>query len=159
MFCEKKTFLTPFFTAFVADCDAPTIAKYEMTFFVFSVLPAPDSPVMSIDWFSLSARIFLSVFCCKTFADFSKSPTFHHVSVRLVTGGEQMWRHFVAAFAHEHCRHRVRVDGQTFVRVDDDYEQARVGLSGSGFIRILNLQFPTFAIFDFFLMLIDLVQI
>ena len=24
---------------------APTIAKYEMTFFVFSVLPAPDSPL------------------------------------------------------------------------------------------------------------------
>lgn len=33
---------------------APILAKYEITFFVFSVLPAPDSPVINIDWFSLS---------------------------------------------------------------------------------------------------------
>merc|ERR1712173_131070 len=26
------------------------VAKYEMTFLVFSVLPAPDSPVMRMDW-------------------------------------------------------------------------------------------------------------
>jgi hypothetical protein len=31
--------------------DAPMVAKYAMTFFVFSVLPAPDSPVIRIDWF------------------------------------------------------------------------------------------------------------
>ena len=27
------------------------VAKYEMTFLVFSVFPAPDSPVIRMDWF------------------------------------------------------------------------------------------------------------
>lgn len=46
--------ITPFFTSFFAPACwlEPIAAKYEMTFFVFSVLPAPDSPVISIDWFS-----------------------------------------------------------------------------------------------------------
>lgn len=34
--------------------EAPTVAKYAITFFVFSVFPAPDSPVINMDWFSLS---------------------------------------------------------------------------------------------------------
>lgn len=36
--------------------DAATYAKYWMTFLVFSVLPAPDSPVHRIDWSSRSAN-------------------------------------------------------------------------------------------------------
>ena len=35
---------------------AATNAKYWMTFLVFSVLPAPDSPVINIDWFSRSKQ-------------------------------------------------------------------------------------------------------
>ena len=34
--------------------DAATCAKYWMTFLVFSVFPAPDSPVQRIDWSSRS---------------------------------------------------------------------------------------------------------
>jgi hypothetical protein len=53
--CEEASYayiwhfiITPFeATAFVWL--APTIAKYDITFFVFSVLPAPDSPVINID--------------------------------------------------------------------------------------------------------------
>ena len=45
--------------AFLADPffspRAPTKAKYEMTFFVFSVLPAPDSPLQK--WMKISAKI------------------------------------------------------------------------------------------------------
>lgn len=37
--------------------DAATYAKYCITFFVFSVLPAPDSPVHRMDWSSRSARV------------------------------------------------------------------------------------------------------
>lgn len=36
--------------------DAATYAKYCITFFVFSVLPAPDSPVHRIDWSSRSTN-------------------------------------------------------------------------------------------------------
>lgn len=36
--------------------DAATYAKYCITFFVFSVLPAPDSPVHNIDWSSRSGN-------------------------------------------------------------------------------------------------------
>ena len=36
--------------------EAPTVAKYAITFFVFSVFPAPDSPVINMDWFSLSVK-------------------------------------------------------------------------------------------------------
>lgn len=36
--------------------DAATYAKYWITFFVFSVLPAPDSPVHRIDWSSRSTE-------------------------------------------------------------------------------------------------------
>lgn len=48
----------PFFwvgsSAFLVE--APTVAKYAITFFVFSVFPAPDSPVINMDWFSLSVN-------------------------------------------------------------------------------------------------------
>lgn len=47
----------PFFlsdSSFSFLVEAPTVAKYAITFFVFSVFPAPDSPVINIDWFSLS---------------------------------------------------------------------------------------------------------
>lgn len=37
--------------------EAATYAKYWITFFVFSVLPAPDSPVHKIDWSSRSSHI------------------------------------------------------------------------------------------------------
>lgn len=38
------------------DLEAATQARYWMTFFVFSVLPAPDSPVHKIDWSSRSEK-------------------------------------------------------------------------------------------------------
>lgn len=45
---HKLTEMEPF------GFDAATYAKYWMTFLVFSVLPAPDSPVHKIDWSSRS---------------------------------------------------------------------------------------------------------
>ena len=42
---------------------AATKAKYWMTFLVFSVLPAPDSPVINIDWFSRSKHTVGSDLC------------------------------------------------------------------------------------------------
>ena len=43
---SREAFLLPSLGA-----DDPTKAKYVITFFVFSVFPAPDSPVIRIDWF------------------------------------------------------------------------------------------------------------
>lgn len=58
---KKLEQLTPFVPSFapLAAWVAPTMAKYEITFFVFSVFPAPDSPVISMDWFSLSETVSL----------------------------------------------------------------------------------------------------
>jgi hypothetical protein len=51
-----------------------------------------------------------------------------HVTVSLVRHGEQVGWHFRSALAHEHAGHRISVDWQTLVGVDDDAEQARIGL-------------------------------
>ena len=40
---SRDTFLVDFFP------EVATMAKYEMTFLVFSVFPAPDSPVINMD--------------------------------------------------------------------------------------------------------------
>ena len=50
------------FAAAVADGlfalpEAATVARYWITFFVFSVLPAPDSPVHRMAWSSLSCSM------------------------------------------------------------------------------------------------------
>ena len=45
---------------------AATKAKYWMTFLVFSVLPAPDSPVINIDWFSRSKQDLHSLISSRT---------------------------------------------------------------------------------------------
>lgn len=42
--------------------DEATVARYWMTFLVFSVFPAPDSPVQRIDWSSLSYAVVLEPF-------------------------------------------------------------------------------------------------
>ena len=76
--CSTTTF--PSSSFFVPA--AATKAKYWMTFLVFSVLPAPDSPVINIDWFSRSKLWhevirfqFLSLFSfiSKPFLEFSLS--------------------------------------------------------------------------------------
>lgn len=51
-----------------------------------------------------------------------------HVAVGLVGDRKEMGWHFRATLAHEHARHRVGVDRQPLIRIDDDAEQARVGL-------------------------------
>lgn len=53
--CTTWSSRDPFFSEASDFFDeAPTVAKYAITFFVFSVFPAPDSPVINIDWFSAS---------------------------------------------------------------------------------------------------------
>lgn len=59
-----------------------------------------------------------------------EAATVHHVPVRFVGDGEEMRWHLITPAADVHLTHGLRVDRKTFVRVDDDAEQARVGLQG-----------------------------
>lgn len=45
-----------FSSRLLASPEAEMLAKYWMTRLVFSVLPAPDSPVIRIDWFCRVSR-------------------------------------------------------------------------------------------------------
>jgi hypothetical protein len=60
--CHKTCFNRTFFSAVLAA--APTCAKYAMTFFVFSVFPAPDSPLQQ-DYARLLGISFIDRCCCK----------------------------------------------------------------------------------------------
>lgn len=68
---QKLTEIEPF------GFDAATYAKYWITFLVFSVLPAPDSPVHRIDWSSRSVNwerenwicVLINLKCCAIFFD------------------------------------------------------------------------------------------
>ena len=54
--------------------------------------------------------------------------TLRHISISFISGGEQMRWHFIATFSDEHFHHGFGVDRQPFVWIDDDTEQARIGL-------------------------------
>lgn len=58
----------------------------------------------------------------------SYSPTLQHVSVGVVSDGEQMRRHFVPPLALVLLDDILAVDGQTPVGVDRNAEQARIRL-------------------------------
>lgn len=57
--------------------------------------------------------------------------TLKHTTIRVVSDGEDMRRHLMSFAALVELDDLFRIDGQPFVRVDDDAKQARVGLEKS----------------------------
>jgi hypothetical protein len=93
-----------------------------MTFFVFSVLPAPDSPLQKI-----------SSSLCDTSANSRHENALvgallDEVPERVVCHGEDVRLGLLSAPAAVHVDVFPRVDGQRAVRVHGDQEQSGVGL-------------------------------
>lgn len=57
-----------------------------------------------------------------------------HVAVGLIGYREKMRWHLGLSLAHEHSRHRVGVDRQALVGVDDDAEQTGISLENDRMI-------------------------
>lgn len=55
-----------------------------------------------------------------------------HITIGFIGDGEKMRWHFVTSFADVHFTHAFGVNGQAFVRIDDDAEKSRVGLNDGG---------------------------
>lgn len=82
IFCDKKNYwkLTDPF-----GLEAATYAKYCITFLVFSVLPAPDSPVHRIDWSSRSKKRKKKPLKINSLGNNNKTLLFKEVVKRLYT--------------------------------------------------------------------------
>lgn len=112
----------------VPDPDLPaTVARYWITFFVFSVFPAPDSPLFT----KTSAKkqekeggedirnqkgLVLAIV--------------EHGTVGSVRNSEDVGSHFVPPLSGVHCNDLRSVNGEPLVGVHGDQEKARVGLIG-----------------------------
>jgi hypothetical protein len=95
-----------------------------MTFFVFSVLPAPDSPLQQVSRSSCHP-------CANSrHEDALVGALFDQIPERMVGHGEDVWLGLLSAAPPVHVDVFSRVDRQRAVRVDGDQKQAGVGLDG-----------------------------
>lgn len=111
-----------------------TAAKYWMTFFVFSVLPAPDSPLLQFSeihrWSQLHSRYenaLIGAFIDQT-------------SKCLVCHGEDVGFGLLPTPSAVHVDVFSRVYRQRAVRIDCDQEQSRVCLPIISFCNVLALR-------------------
>jgi len=107
----------------MGDSEVATAARYWMTFFVFSVLPAPDSPLYDRSVGILQAKklhprdqytLILSLINQAT------KGTIRH--------GEDMWFCFISASTSVHCHVFIGVYWQWAVRVNGNKEQSGIRL-------------------------------
>lgn len=148
--CTTWSSREPFFwevsSAFLVE--APTVAKYAITFFVFSVFPAPDSPVINMDWFSLSVKgnelqlhgwnlltpFFSAYFGILWDPISSDSATVRviltgkHIDIGSIRNGKNVRWHFVTSFASIKFGASMSIYGKSFVGIDSYTEEARVRL-------------------------------
>ena len=138
---SNETFLaaSPFLGA-----EAPTKAKYVITFFVFSVFPAPDSPVIRMDWFLDSKETHNIYEMCKYTMQnsglklkwcyfilmniFSTQLThFHGMISRLGNSKDMRWD-LVTSFQTVNSNSSFCIDRKPSIRVHSDTEQTWIGL-------------------------------
>jgi hypothetical protein len=101
-------------------------ARYWITFFVLSVLPAPDSPLRRASAAGAAARQRAHV----RDEDALVLALLAHAHPCALGNGEDVRRVSVPPLAAVLLHDRVRVQGQVLVGVDRDEEQARVRLTG-----------------------------
>ena len=119
------------------------------TFFVFSVLPAPLSPVINIDWFLLQEDEDKNADddddnegadaddddenADDDYEDEDAlAPVCHHVPVGCLRDGPEVGGHFVPPLALVDLHHPAGVDGEPLVGVHHHTEQAGVGVDQLG---------------------------
>ena len=94
-----------------------------MTFLVFSVLPAPDSPLITwlatFDWSGIA---------CLRYEDALVFSLFDEVVESLVSHGKYMRSSIFATLSLVHLDVFIRVDRDGAVRIDRDEEKPGVGL-------------------------------
>ena len=119
--------------------EVATAARYWMTFLVFSVLPAPDSPLFPCQ---------LGLKLDESSGDLRHENTLvlaflNHVSKRLVRHGEYMRSRFLLASSLVHLHIFAAVNRQWAVRINCYQEQSRICLDKYVNARSLKpIEFP-----------------
>jgi len=90
-----------------------------MTFFVFSVLPAPDSPLFAG---LLRARMFSGVYLRNQ--DGLIGSISEHVSVCGICNGIYMWRCFIALLVFVRCHELISVDLKLVIWIHCDQKKS-----------------------------------
>ena len=98
-----------------------------MTFLVFSVLPAPDSPLY-LNWIKFKVNLTESECVSKNSRDEHRlvGSVSCHARIGVVGHQIQMWRHFVLLFATIEMNHFHCVEWQSLERIYGHAEEARI---------------------------------